>query len=134
MRIRAGKVAVLAAALMALPGVTPAAQATSPGQNGLLAFDPGGYTIATLDPSGNGVADYLPTGARDGDAAWTANGNRIFFARTLFSGGSEIVSVHVADKRLREYPPISFSEVYAQPWPLPGGGFVFARGPQFGTR
>src|SRR5919197_4654520 len=88
MGFRSGFVALVAGVMMALPGVAPAAHATSPGQNGLIAFGPGGSIIATLDPHGDGVADYLTTGAHDGDPAWTAGGHRIFFVRSFESGGA----------------------------------------------
>jgi Tol biopolymer transport system component len=132
MRFKAGMAILVAAALVALPGVTPAAHATSPGQNGLISFDPGGSTIATLDPHGNGVADYLTTGAHDGDPAWTAGGHRIFFVHSFQSGGDtgyEVLSVRVADKRLREYMPISWNKPIFDPWPVPGGGFVYSQRP-----
>jgi dipeptidyl aminopeptidase/acylaminoacyl peptidase len=134
---KGGFVGLVVGAMIALPGVTPAAQATMPGHNGLVAFDPGARGIATLNPNGNGVAQYLTTGAIDFDPAWTADGKRIFFAREIRRGdqaGYGIFSVRVANKHLHQYTPISWDLVYESPWPLPKRGFVFVRGPLVGPR
>jgi tol-pal system beta propeller repeat protein TolB len=88
-------VAVAAACALAVLGTlvpAPPAGATSPAANGLLAYadrDGPVPTIRVVSPDGTNIRSLFPPGNADDDPAWSANGRKLAFTRTI-AGKSDI--------------------------------------------
>jgi Tol biopolymer transport system component len=103
----------------------PAAHATVPGANGLIAFSPNSTGLTVIDPK-SGATTQVTTNPNDDNPAWSASGRRIFFNRVRpTTGRSAIFSVHPDGTSLHRLT--GFKAYNEAPWPLPGGGFVFTR-------
>jgi Tol biopolymer transport system component len=88
------------------------AQATYPGQNGVIAFDLDGITL--INPDGT---DQHALTDRGSSAAWSADGSTIYF---YYAG---IWSIHPDGSGLKRITLGPDSN----PWPLPDGSVVFER-------
>jgi dipeptidyl aminopeptidase/acylaminoacyl peptidase len=70
--------------------LAPLARATFPGANGLLAYeDRNGPApiVRVVSPDGTGIRSLFPRGDADHDPAWSPDGRKLTFARTIAGNG-----------------------------------------------
>jgi WD40-like Beta Propeller Repeat len=121
MKLTRFAVAALVLTLTLSPTV---ARATYPGSNGLIvlrgSIGGSGNFIYVVNSDGSNRRAIAEGGY---DPHWTADGQRLYFWR---DSGIYSIEVDGTDLRQETSPPTGMLDV--EPYPLPGGGFVFVRG------
>jgi len=124
----------LATAVGALLAVAPAAHATFPGENGVIAFGSNGdylgtnperdFEIFTMTPAGTVLRQLTHNAASDNFADWSPDGSRIAFRSRRDAGDDEIYVMHsdgTGQRRLTNSPGVDD----APSWSADGGQILW---------